>query len=54
MKRGRPKTGMIRINVYLTNSQWPATKKIAEALGLTASELLRRWVDEKLDALKKK
>ena len=45
----KTKVKLQRINIYVTARQWQKLTAIAEAYGLSASELLRRWLDEKIE-----
>ena len=46
MKR---KTGMVRVGLYLSDSQMKAIRTISKKKGLTASEIIRRMIDEGLE-----
>jgi hypothetical protein len=45
----KSKAQMVRVNLYLSEKQWEALNKVAEGFGISASELLRRWIDERLE-----
>jgi hypothetical protein len=53
-KLGRPNTGMVRINTYMSKRAWESIQTISQGYGVPAAELLRRWVDEKIDEMKKR
>ena len=46
MKR---KTGMIRVGLYLSDIQMKRIRTMSKQKGLTASEIIRRMIDEGLD-----
>jgi hypothetical protein len=49
----RPVTGMKRTAFYLSKTQIDKLKKMAQKAGLSASEILRRAIDEYFDKNKK-
>ena len=46
MKR---KSGMVRMGLYLSDSQVKRIKTISKKKGLTVSEIIRRMIDEGLE-----
>lgn len=50
----RTKTGMKRVNFYLSKIQIERLEKLSEKTGLSASEILRRAVDEYWERQKKR
>jgi hypothetical protein len=49
MKR---KTGMVRVSLYLSDLQMKTIKTLSRKMGLTASEIIRRMIDEGLEKLR--
>jgi len=46
MKR---KSGMVRMGLYLSDFQMKRIKTLSKKKGLTASEIIRRMIDERLE-----
>jgi len=46
MKR---KSGMVRMGLYLSDFQMKRIKTLSKKKGLTASEIIRRLIDERLE-----
>ena len=46
MKR---KSGMVRMGLYLSDIQMKRIKTLSKKKGLTASEIIRRMIDERLE-----
>jgi metal-responsive CopG/Arc/MetJ family transcriptional regulator len=50
----RPKLKVRRTNIYLTENQAKQFKKLSKKKGITASELIRRALDQWLEKQRKK
>ena len=40
------RVGMVRVGLYLSDSQMKKLKTISKKMGLTVSEIIRRMIDE--------